>query len=115
MYKLLCMCILIHKGEYESKPICSGMVIFISGLFYFTFSYGGITNIAVLLGSLIVYFICLSINDFKSNKWLTILTIINIIEWFTVFIPTYIMYFNNMVFFAPSDYEIYFLLWKIYG
>lgn len=116
VYKLFCIRILINKGEYKNKPICSSMVIFISVLFYVTFACGGVANAVILLGSFIVYFaLLLIIKNFKLSKYLAAFNIINIIEWFTIFIPTYIMYFNNMVFFSPSDYELYFILWKIYG
>ena len=113
---MFCVRILVHKGEYKNKPICSSMVIFIPVLFYVTLAFGGAVNIVVVLGSFTVYFaLLLIIKIFQLNKYLAAFSIINIIEWFTIFIPTYIMYFKNMSLFTPSDYELYFILWKIYG
>lgn len=49
-----------------------------------------------------------------KNKAIKILSAVNIIEWATVYVPTFMNYFNRPVF-TLGDCHIYFLFWKIYG
>lgn len=114
IYKVVCFYNMIKHDLFSDRPVMSFLMLTVPCLFYISFAYGGLLPIAVLFGSLILYGVCFLLVINKSEA-LSKIIMINTIEWFTVCIPSYAMYLDNMVFFAPSDYELYFLGWKIFG
>lgn len=113
LYKIICICIIAKSNEISFNNVCKNICITVipSVLFWWSFFMRSGGLLLLLLVMSISAYVLTIIKSKKSviNK----LSVINILEWATICVPTCFNYFDRPLF-TIGDLDIYFLFWKIY-
>lgn len=114
-YRIVCV-YMIYKcygKKFNSDCIKSICITALPSVLFWGSFFIQLSNLLLLLFGLSVFIYIFTIIKCKY-KVIKILSAVNIIEWATVCVPTFMNYFNRPMFTLGASH-IYFLFWKIYG